>query len=1146
MSARELFLLSPYRLPGMSSMTLANEDMAAWMNAWSVLWHPALLWRAAAPPRVDVGYDHERPEPNRVYAVPESPPPMMPEDWELRVQAAGAIHLRATPDRATTFANLLRALPSASSGCDTAVSNPVSETAQTTEGLPPPLAEADSFLPALLDLPEEKVRPFLAIGLGYLLQATLSEAMEHENLLETSAFWDDVQNAIAELAGVPLSGTEPPASDNQVGEPPLDEGNPAPENLPMDGPPSDVESPPPPVDFEEFQPPSQDFPERTEYQNYGPEPAAADASTVAAPTEPVEPWRRHLQSAAGRLLSAREVLYPVTIYLIELWLLDEKKLDSPWPPTFERELPTNLIACSALLERWHREQPVRFSLLRERLEKERLEVCGGGYLEREDALLPVESQLWNIRKGQQVARALLGRKIDVYARKRFGSHPQLPLFLSSNGLPRALHLCFDDSAIPSYTATTISWPSPDGKQVDAFVRKPHAVDNPDTLFNLGHYLFKTIREDHTATLVFLHTGKRPQPWYEDFVELSRLGSIFGDWVTLNRYFNEVMPGEYATSPSIDEFHFDYLSERCPPCPTAAPGLAGTEASGSAPMGSGGEEPEFSSPLSPPAKSGAGRERRSLPSGPSSSLENPSPPTPLSAGGARGEENRGSSQIALSHGSCGSTTDSPVSGFARHLRLRRRIDATWTLAAIHRGLTGKAELAALETRLAEIEDRIESHAPNIPASGNEATKELAEIEKRVIEALVERLQARTERQEAGYLILNPCSFARRLALELDGAVHPLPIKDHVKACQIDGDGMKAVVEVPALGFCWLPRAGVPGTPPMPTRLRLADERCVRNEFFEAEIDAQTGGLRGLRDRRSGMGRIAQRLVFAPGSSMQASKITVTSTGPALGEIITEGTLLGEQQQVLAHFRQRFRAWLGRPVLEIHIELRPEQPPAGYPWHAYYGARFAWRDERSIVLRGINGTSYVSAHPRPQTPDFLELRAQRQSTILFPGGLPFLQRLDNRMVDVILVPPGETCPTFDLTLALDREHPMQTALGLCTPIPMLATTKGPPPVGPTGWLFHLDSPQLLLTGIRPGVLEWRDPDAPTPPPADAITVRLLECSASSGVAEFRCARDPKRATLLNAGGERLLELMTSGDAVQLEISPGDFVQVQVEFS
>jgi hypothetical protein len=417
-----------------------------------------------------------------------------------------------------------------------------------------------------------------------------------------------------------------------------------------------------------------------------------------------------------------------------------------------------------------------------------------------------------------------------------------------------------------------------------------------------------------------------------------------------------------------------------------------------------------------------------------------------------------------------------------------------------------------------------------------------VERKVAGSLAERLQARAAADQPGYLVLNPCSFIRRVALEVDGGPAPVPVGGVVKASQLDGGTQRLVVEIPALGFAWVPRAGSPGTPPPAMRMRLADQRGVRNEFFEAEVDQTTGGLRGIFDRRSQLNRLGQRLVFNPGSTMRATSVQVISSGPALGEVVSEGQLLGEQQQVLARYRQRFRAWLGRPLLELRIELYPEQPAAGYPWHAYYAARFAWRDERATLLRGLSGTSQVTSDQRPLTPDFLELRLGRQSTTLFPGGLPFHQRHEGRMLDVVLIPEGETANVFDLGIGLDREHPMQTALGLVTPVPVVPTAKGPPHIGASGWLFHLDATNLVLTSLRPGSLEQRDG---TSPASDAVTARLLECTAYHTVAELRCVRDPRRAVFLDARGTRLMDASTNGDAVAFEVAPGDLVQLQVEF-
>jgi hypothetical protein len=653
-----------------------------------------------------------------------------------------------------------------------------------------------------------------------------------------------------------------------------------------------------------------------------------------------------------------------------------------------------------------------------------------------------------------------GSIVKVFARKRFGFHPQQSLLLTSAGMTRCLMLSFDEnSGLPVYQSVSISWPSPDGKVVDAFTRNPQPVGSPQTFFNLGHYWFKTTREDHTATVALVHKGKPPAVWYDDLLCLSSLAPVIGQWTTCSRFFDQATGGEHIPALTPDDFHFDYLGER-----TAAH-LSG-----------------------------------------------------------------------------------PVSSFARHIRLRRRLDTCWTLAALQRGLAGAKDTLRIAEPLQRIENRIEENAPETPAD----LTELEALEKTVAGTLADRLLARATGTQPGYLVLNPCGFGRRLALELEGAGRPLRLEGPVKACQVDGNLLRVVVEVPALGFAWIPREGPPGTPAPPSKMRLADAQSLtmRNEFYEVDIDPQTGGLKAIRDHKTRANRLGQRLIFQPGSQMRMKEAKVTSTGPALGEIITEGVLVDEHEQELAKFRQRFRIWLGRPVLEMRIDLEPVKGPAGYPWFAYYGARFAWRDERSFLLRSSAGTGYVTSHPRPQTPDYLELRSGRMGTVIFPGGLPFHQRHEGRMLDVILITEGETARTFDLAIALDREQPMQTAQGLTTPLVVVPTTKGPPHIGSSGWLFHLDSAHLLLSQMRPGksILQQSADSSPNNsfPVDDAITARFLECGGHSGQAEFRCVRNPHKAVVLNARGDVMLEANLSGDAVHLEVTPNDLIEVQVEFA
>jgi hypothetical protein len=723
----------------------------------------------------------------------------------------------------------------------------------------------------------------------------------------------------------------------------------------------------------------------------------------------------------------------------------------------------NLVAAGVVLEKLGRERPELAAIFRERFQADRLEICGGPYIEREDGLLPVDSQLWNLLKGLSVSKEVLGADLRVYARQRFAASPQLPLLLSTCGLQRALFPPVENASIPTYRSVVTSWPSPDGKQIEAFTRTPYAADNPNTFYHLAHYLRQTIMQDQTAAIALVHSGKPAAPWYEDWLQLQRFAPVLGQWTPLSRFFGEAMAGEYASTAAADEFHSDYLEERTNYWKEA-----------------GGRLLEDGQKVHPSAY-----------------LLHPS--------------------------------DGPISAFARHLRLRRRVDTAWSLAGMYRGLGPTPDAAAaepvIEKRLADLEEQIElGQAADLPA-----------VEQQVAERLADRLLARAPGDEPGFLVLNPCSFARRVVLELDDVPEPLPLTGPLKAGQFADGKAQLVVEVPALGFAWFPRHGPPGTPHPKGKLKLADKTMLRNEFFEAEVDQLTGGLRAIRDHRTRINRLGQQLVFNPGSKPRVKEISVTSSGPALGEIIAEGELLDDHDQVLATFRQRFRAWLGRPLLEMRIEIIPENPPQGYPWHSYYGARFAWRDERGLLLRGVNGTGFITSHTRPETPDYLELRQGRQGTVIFPAGLPFHQRHGARMLDVILVVEGETARTFDLALGLDREQPMQTALGLATPVTVVPTRKGPPHIGATGWLYHLDSPNLLLSSLRP-----------VPGGVDSIVARLLECTAYTVQSEFRCVRDPQQAQLQDALGNYCLQASTRGDVVDFEVSPSDLAHLRIDFS
>ncbi|HUR53217.1 MAG TPA: hypothetical protein VMZ71_03750 [Gemmataceae bacterium] len=920
---RQLHVLSAYRLPTSYPLSLSSDETAAWLNGHAALWHPAALAGAAQPPQASNSYDHDSPGAGFLYALPQGPTLFQPDDWSMRVEAAGAVPFHATASRAETVANMKEAM--------------------AAKELPFP------------EYPDDVTRLFAGLGYGYLLTETLFDAMDHVHLLDAGGFWADVMAAVTTI---------------ESGE-----------------------------------------------------------------------FRDHLKAAAEKLQQAREQLYSGSVHWLDWAFLDPQNLDVAWPESLRRGVPLTLLGSGETLERLAAEQPERFAELRAKFVPDlpsSVDLCCGSYRDREDALMPFESQLWNLRKARRTVKELFGVEPATYGRKKSAYHPQLPSWLQHMGYKHAVLVSFDGALIPSLRGTAANWPGPDGRGVDAFTRDPLPAHDPQSFFNLVYHLHQAISSDAAPTVALAHKGQPAFDSYGDLLALDALAPVLGTWTGLGRYFTDAVTGDYIGSQPADEFFADYLDER----------------------------------------------------------------------------------VTNEH------RPDPVSGFPRHLRLRRRIDSAFTLAALHRSLTpspGEQEIADLEA-LSAAEDAIERDGVNESLS----PVSLEPLESACAKRLADRIQARAADGQPGVLVFNPCSYTRRAALELDNFRGVIPVADPVKAAEFNGTTARLVVEIPPLGYAWIPRQGNAAVPKQ--RIKLAEGFTVRNEFFEADVDAATGGLRGMRDLKARGNRFGQQLVYNPGSKMVAREVKVTNSGTALGEVTSSGVLLDEHDRELATFKQRFRAWLGRPVLELKIDLELQHEPTGYPWHSYFAARFGWRDDRAVLFRGVNGANTMTGYTRPVSPDYLEVRFGSERSFLFTGGLPFVQRHGARMADVILVPEGEQTRSFELLLSMDREQPMQTAQGWVSPTPVVQTEKGPPSAGATGWLGHVDMPSLLLTSLRPvgG--------------APAVVGQFIECAGFGGSSEVQFARSPTSATLVDGMGHELQELMKSGDTTTLDFSAGETLRVK----
>jgi len=470
---------------------------------------------------------------------------------------------------------------------------------------------------------------------------------------------------------------------------------------------------------------------------------------------------------------------------------------------------------------------------------------------------------------------------------------------------------------------------------------------------------------------------------------------------------------------------------------------------------------------------------------------------------------------------------PVSSFAGYYRRRMAFDAAaslWGLALC--ASDGRADVESSH-QPDQLENAVESMEPiavdAIPSWSHEAAIALA------AEAF------KKSQAGLGVAVFNPCSFPRRACLFVSPATTP-KLEAPVRAVQPLADKCAVVVDVPGWGWAWMPRS-VPGGPasgPQPAGKTVAAGLKLKNEFIEVEIDKASGGLRGLWDVRTGFSRLGQQLAHATGGKMVARSRTITANGPAVGEITTEGDLLSpDGKQKWATFRQSFRLWVGRPVLEIDVHLEPLRPLKSDP-EDYFALRWAWPDEKAIVSTtdGLILQSHRGA--ALEAPLLVDIRERNLLTTLLTNGLPFHRRSAPRMMDTVLVAAGETARDFQIAVAVDFARPVTAALEMLQPVVALPVDKGPPSDQRTGAFASITPPAVVASVIRP-----------QPGDEGKATLRLVETMHKSVRAELRFSHRPRGARFINGRGDVVYDIYPSGDALPVDLNASETQWVELAF-
>ena len=154
--------------------------------------------------------------------------------------------------------------------------------------------------------------------------------------------------------------------------------------------------------------------------------------------------RNRLSTCFSLLAEERDHFYAVDAFLLDLTLLTPDLLGTPVQRELQSVAPVNLLLSGQLLEEISSSHPETLQALQAAVAAQRVGFAGGEHRELRLPLLSCESILAELLAGLRVFESQLGRRVDVYGRRRFGMTPLLPLILARLG--------FRGTATPRWTA----------------------------------------------------------------------------------------------------------------------------------------------------------------------------------------------------------------------------------------------------------------------------------------------------------------------------------------------------------------------------------------------------------------------------------------------------------------------------------------------------------------------------------------------------------------------------------------------------------------------------------------------------------------------------------------------------------------------
>jgi alpha-mannosidase len=245
---------------------------------------------------------------------------------------------------------------------------------------------------------------------------------------------------------------------------------------------------------------------------------------------------RWLQSCYDLLSQERDRYFNQSAYLIDLTLLANSTLGQSLTDQLDHPQPQNLLGTSTLLTQFQHGNPTAWEKLLARLSMQQASLVGGLDRDRLHPWHPLGTLQRDLIRGQSAYRNLQIEPPRVYAQFGAGMSIEMPTHLKSMGYIGAILHAFSDGRYPVTSQAKISWEATDTTTLDAINSGVLDAASCRSMFNAINELAKQFDHHQVPTLVCAHWPMKTSVAYRDFLNAARRTNAFGQWSTLENYF----------------------------------------------------------------------------------------------------------------------------------------------------------------------------------------------------------------------------------------------------------------------------------------------------------------------------------------------------------------------------------------------------------------------------------------------------------------------------------------------------------------------------------------------------------------------------------------------------------------------------------